>query len=123
MEFLDEVLVKAKNVFDVAKNKTEEAVAIGKQKYDIASMESRLNKSYNALGRLCYENYKCDENAADEIKALILEITSEIEAIELARAELVKIKGNRLCPKCGAAITEASAFCNYCGEKLIFTEE
>lgn len=123
MDFLDDVLEKAKNVFDVAKNKTEEVVAIGKQKYDIAAMENRLNKSYNALGRLCYENYKADDSCADEIKALIAEITSEIEAIQLARAEIVKMKGNRFCPKCGEAVTEASVFCNHCGEKLVFTEE
>ena len=123
MDFLDDVLVKAKDMFDIAKNKTEEAVAIGKQRYDIASLESRLNKSYNALGRLCYENYKGNEEIADELKALITEISSEIEAIEEARAEIVKIKANRFCAKCGGAVTEAAVFCSHCGEKLIYTEE
>ncbi len=123
MDFFDEVLVKAKDMFDIAKNKTEEAVTIGKQKFDIASMESRLNKSYNALGRLCFETYKSDENISDEIKALINEIESEIEAIELAKAEIVKIKSNRFCAHCGEAVTEAAVFCAHCGEKLIFTEE
>ncbi len=123
MDFFDEVLVKAKDMFDIAKNKTEEAVTIGKQKFDIASMESRLNKSYNALGRLCFETYKSDENISDELKALINEIESEIEAIELAKAQIVKIKSNRFCAHCGEAVTEAAVFCAHCGEKLIFTEE
>ena len=123
MDFLDEVLGKAKDMFDIAKNKTEEAVAIGKQKYDIASMESRLNKSYGALGRLYFETYKSEENIPDELKALIMEINSELEAIEIARAEIVKIKGTRFCAKCGGAVTEAAVFCNHCGVKLTFTEE
>lgn len=123
MDFFDDVFEKAKNVFDVAKNKTEEAVIIGKQKYDVAAMESRLNKSYNALGRLCYENYKNDAESSDEIKALISEITSETEAIENARAEIAKMKNKRICPKCGETVAEASVFCNRCGERLIYTEE
>ncbi len=123
MDFLDDVLVKAKDMFDIAKNKTEEAVAIGKQKYDIASMESRLNKSYNALGRLCYEVYSNDESVSDEIKALIKEIASEIEAIEDAKAQIIKIKSNRFCAKCGAPVNESAVFCGQCGEKLVFVEE
>lgn len=123
MDFLDDVLVKAKNVLDIAKNKTEEAVAIGKQKYDIASMENRLSKSYNALGRLTFETYKNDDAVSDEIKALINEIESEIEAIVIAKAEIEKIKSNRFCPACSAPISESAVFCSACGEKLIFTEE
>ena len=123
MDFLDDVLVKAKNVFDIAKNKTEEAVAIGKQRYDIASMENRLNKSYNALGRLAFETYKQDADVSDEIRALINEIESEIEAIGIAKAEIEKIKSNRFCPNCAAPISESAVFCSACGEKLVFTEE
>ncbi len=123
MDFLDEVLVKARDMFDIAKNKTEEAARIGKQKFDIASMENRLNKSYNALGRICYETYKAQDEISDELKALINEITSEIEAIEEARAEIVKIKSNRFCAKCGEPVTEAAIFCTHCGEKLTFTDE
>lgn len=123
MDFINEVLEKAKDVFEVAKEKTDQAVAIGKQKYDIAALESRLNKSYGALGRLCFENYGNDENTPDEIKALIAEIENEIEAIALAREELAKIKSNRVCPTCGKAVSDNSAFCNHCGEKLIYTEE
>ncbi len=123
MDFLDDVLAKAKDVFDIAKNKTEEAVAIGKQKYDIASMENRLNKSYSALGRVCFETYKNEENISDEIKALINEIESEMEAIEKAKIEINKIKSNRFCPTCSAPVAENAAFCSACGEKLIFTEE
>lgn len=122
MDFLDEAIVKAKDMFSVAKKKTGEAVAIGKQKYDIASIENRLNKSYVALGKICYESFKNDDSASDEIKALISQIESEINEIELAKEEIVRIKGGRICAECGAAVGENSAFCSHCGAKLIFTE-
>lgn len=122
MDFLEEALSKAKDVFEVAKQKTGEAVAVGKQKYDIASMESKLNKSYSALGRICYENFKNDQGACDEIKALISQITSEIEDIEAAKEEIVKIKGGRVCYECGGAVSNNSAFCSHCGAKFTFTE-
>lgn len=123
MDFLNDVLEKAKDVFDVAKEKTEEAVAVGKQKYDIAMLENRLNKSYGALGRICYENYKNDENAPDEIKALINEVESEIKAVKAAYDQLAKMKSNRVCPTCNKAVSDEAAYCNHCGEKLIYTEE
>ena len=37
-------LEKAKGMFDVAAKKTEEVAALGKQKYDIVSLKSKLSK-------------------------------------------------------------------------------
>ena len=123
MDFLNECLDKAKDLFETAKEKTDKAVAIGKQKYDIAALESRIGKSYQALGRVCFENYKGDENAPDEIKALISQIEAEKETIALSREELERMKAHRVCPVCTGAVAENATFCSHCGAKLIYTEE
>ncbi len=123
MDFFDNVLNKAKDVYGVAKKKTTEAYNVGKQKYDIASMENKLAKSYEALGIVCYENFADSENISDEVKALISQISREKEEIEVAREQLLRIKNQRVCPKCGSAVADESVFCNHCGEKLIFSEE
>ena len=54
MDFFDETLNKAKEVFDVAKQKTTEAYNVGKQKYDISAMETTLNKLYTAYGKAAF---------------------------------------------------------------------
>lgn len=122
MDFLNETFNKAKEVFDVAKQKTTECVNVGKQKYDIASLESKLSKQYQKLGEKCFTNIKDDDTQSDEIKALVSEIKSQLDSIEQARKELLKLKNKRVCPKCAAAVDENAAFCNFCGEKLTYTE-
>lgn len=123
MDFFDQTFSKAKEVFDVAKKKTTDAVSLGKQKYDIAAMENRRNKSYEALGVLAFDLFKEDENASDEVKALVNQIKNETEEIEDAKREVIKMKNKRICPNCQNTVEENSAFCNHCGEKLIYTEE
>ncbi len=123
MDFLNECLDKAKDIFETAKEKTDKAVAIGKQRYDIAALEGRINKSYQALGRICFENYKGDAAAPDEVKALIAQIEAEKETITLAREELERMRASRVCPVCTGVIAENAAFCSHCGAKLIYTEE
>ena len=54
MEFLDSALVKAKEVFDVACKKTNEVVSSGKQKFDVASIESKRSKDFEKLGKLYF---------------------------------------------------------------------
>lgn len=122
MDFLNETLSRAKEVFDVAKQKTTEAVNVGKQKYDIASMENKLSKQYQKLGEVCFKVIKDDDTQSDEIKTLAGEIKEQLADIEQARAELLKMKNKRVCPKCAATVDDNAAFCNFCGEKLTYTE-
>lgn len=123
MDFLNDCLDKAKELFETAKEKTDKAARIGKQWYDIGALEARINKSYQALGRVSFENYKNDESAPDEVKALISQIESELETLQLAREELERMRASRLCPACSGAIAENAVFCSHCGQKLVYTEE
>lgn len=63
MEFLDQTVQKAKEIFEVVSQKTGEAVNTGKQKYEIASLENKLNKEYRLLGKLYYNTCKSGEEA------------------------------------------------------------
>lgn len=120
--FDNEIFDKAKEVFDVACKKTGEVVSAGKQRFDIATMESRLEKAYNALGKACYKEF-CEKGTEnEEIKAAVADITAKIAEIDEAKKELAQLKNKRICPKCSMAIEKTSVFCNYCGEKLIYEE-
>ncbi len=85
MEFFENAVNKAKDVFDVVVTKTGEAVTTGKQKLDIATLENKLAKDFERLGRAYYEIIK-DNDDIDvkfaNIKASIVEKQTEISKIK-----------------------------------------
>lgn len=121
MDFND-AINKTKEVIEIAKDKTVEAVNIGKMKYDIAAQEKELEKLFTKLGITAYEKFG-SENLNDQLSAIVSQIKNKKEQIEAAKKELLKVKAKRLCPKCNNAVAEDAVFCSVCGEKLIFTEE
>lgn len=86
MDFFDNALNKAKEALEIVSQKTEEVVATGKQKYNIATLENQCNKSFKALGQLYYNKAKDAEIEDTEIKFLVDSISqtkAEIEAIKM----------------------------------------
>lgn len=122
MEFFDTAVNKVKDVFGVAYKKTEEVVTTQKQKIDIASMENKLSKEYEKLGKLYYDNIKNENIVEGELKDIVDVISAKITEIDAAKAELAKSKSKRLCPVCSEPIDISSNFCNHCGAKLTFEE-
>ena len=115
----DNILNKAKDVFETAYKKADGAISVQKQKFDIAGLENKLSKDYETLGKLCFEEMQkgafADNqdflNVAEEIKIK----TAQLEELQ---AEVLKAKNKKRCVKCGAAIEKGSAFCNACGESV-----
>ncbi len=123
MDFFDELLDKAKVAFDVAVKATEDVVDTGKQKFNIASLESKISKEYKTLGEAFYnfkKNGEIDDTAVDE---LIISIDEKLSKIEEIKEEIRNSKADRVCANCGAAIEENTIFCPFCGQKLEFTTE
>lgn len=120
MEFFEETIEKVKEAFDVAQKKTTEIVSVGKQKYDIAAMESKLGKMYTKLGKIVYPTLTGDEQG--EVAQIVNEIKEQLSKIEEAKEELSKLKNKRICPKCNSIIEETAVYCSVCGEKITFTE-
>ncbi len=118
MDFLDNAIEKTKEVLDVACKKTGEVVANEKQRFDIASLKSKQEKDFAALGRLCFEMFGDLENCPDEFKGLIAEIKSKDARILKLSEEMAAAKQKQVCPKCLAEIDKKAVFCSKCGEKL-----
>ena len=117
MDFLDGAITKAKEVLDVACKKTNEVVTEQKQKFDIASIETKRAKDYKKLGELYFNEVKdCDiENT--EIKDLVDAIKEKNEKIELLKQEISELKAKKVCTACGELIDKDALFCANCGEK------
>ncbi len=123
MDFFDDMLSKAKDAIDVASKKTGEVVNTQKQKFDIASLESKRAKDFAVLGEIYYNKIKDGECDAENISELVLAIKEKSDKIDALKAEINSAKNKRICPKCGAAIDQISNYCNACGEKLFYDSE
>lgn len=118
MDFFDNALDKARDAFDIACKKTEEVVNTQKQKFDIATIENKRNKKYEALGKLFFETVKDSEADDTEISALVSEIKEMNETVRRMRDEINIAKNKKECPKCKSVINSDASFCSNCGEKL-----
>ena len=117
MDF-ENIIDKAKEVFEVAYKKTGEAVAAGKQKYDVSVLQNKLSKNYEALGHLCYKSVKkghtIDLEATDSLNQ---KITARISRIEELKLEIMALKNQKPCTVCGGAMDTDTVFCPLCGAK------
>lgn len=118
MDFLNNAVNTAREAFDIAYKKTGELVDSQKQKFDIASLENKRNKSFEALGKLYFEFVKDENIENDEIKALVEEIKEKNEKIEKLKEEMNSIKNKVVCENCSALNDETALFCSTCGNKL-----
>lgn len=123
MEFFENAVNKAKDVFDAACKKTGEVVSVQKQKYDIAGMKSNLNKSFEDFGRACLDFVLAEGDITDEAKSLAAEIVRKKEEIAQAKAELDKAQGKKECPNCGFCNVSEAHYCTACGYSFIGNAE
>ena len=120
MDFFDNVLNKTKEAFDVVSKKTGEIVTVEKQKFDVSSLKSKLEKDYAELGRLYFKSIDTTDGLDAKEKALVEEINKKLEAINELNVEIANAKAKRFCPSCKAAIADNSVYCSNCGEKLTY---
>lgn len=116
---LDNILTTAKEVFESAYKKTGDVVAAQKQKYELSVMHSRLSKHYEELGKLCYSAIRSNNQLnLDNSDILGSKISARMAQIEEIQNEILTIKNQKPCSKCGAPNNIDSSYCAVCGEKL-----
>ena len=110
MEFFDGAVNKTKEVFETVSKKTSEVIATEKQKFDIASLKSKREKDYTALGKIYFDMIKDDDSASDEVKAIVENIKAKTDEIERLNNEIHNAKNKRICGNCGANIDKNSVY-------------
>ncbi len=118
MDFFDNAVNKAKEAIDIACKKTEEVVTVQRQRFDIATVENKLNKDFEKLGKLYFDSLKDSEPENEDMKALVNKIKEKYNKIKELKDEINTTKNKRVCPNCAASIEKDSVFCSSCGTKL-----
>ncbi len=118
MDFND-VVEKARQGFNVVAKKTEDVVNISKLRLEKSSLEAKLSKSYEILGKLCYDAVKDDDDFdAESVKPVIDDITEKIGQINKIKKDIITVQNKKQCTNCGCGIDKDSVFCNKCGTKV-----
>lgn len=118
MGMFEDAVVKAKDVFDVASQKTCEVVSIQKMKICISRANAELKKEYAKLGKLCYDSKKKDCDVEKQMADAMCDIDNKIKQIKELKEQLSSMKNEVTCSSCGNKCEKESEFCNKCGEHL-----
>ena len=118
MDGFDKFLNKAKDIANLAVDKTEELIDTGKSKLDIKQAEYDMKKLYQKIGKTVYDEIKNGGAASEKVMELADEVSrlqSKIDKIE-KNNQVYDEEG--VCPDCGEQIIEGYAFCPKCGKKF-----
>lgn len=115
MSIFDNALNMAKDTAEVAGKKTASFVNLQKLKMRQASLNVKLSKLFEELGKTCYNDA---ENCAENTSELRLKIGAMISKIEQVTAEIAFAKGQKVCPSCASVNAGDADFCNRCGAKM-----
>ena len=118
MGVLEDTVVKAKEVIDIAGKKTGEVIAIQKLKVNAAQVNARIAKDYESLGRLAYDAHKTGKANEMGIEALANAIDAKYEELKEIELKIATAKGAVVCTACRAVNSVDAVFCSKCGAKL-----
>ena len=87
MEFGAKLVADDRVDIKIEKNGKKEVVTLGKQKYNIATLENQCNKYFKALGELYYNNIKDSEIEDTQINYLVNNISHTKSQIKLIKKD------------------------------------
>ena len=126
---MDNFLDNLKKGMSVALNGTEKLAKVVKDKtvtaYDttklnlaLNSTEGKMNKHYQKIGEIIYQQYKDNRNVGEEIEAYCEEIDSFCVEINELKSRIAELKNSSVCPHCGNPTDKSGDFCSKCGARL-----
>ena len=117
MELWDDISKKVGDAANAVGRGAEKLTDMAKLKYTLTVRQGKLEKIFESIGRLRYDEIV---NSADNTE-VVSELISDAEPVKAEIAELRERlderTGSAHCAKCGAKIPRGAAFCPSCGEK------
>jgi len=117
MELWDDISKKVGDAASAVGRGAEKLTDIAKLKYAIVTRQGKLEKTFESIGSLKYDECK---NGADN-SDVIAELVADADAINAELADLRERLGERTgtarCAKCGAKLAKDALFCPACGAK------
>ncbi len=123
MGIFEDVIINAKSFVGTVGKKAGEVVDSSKLKLAAADLRSEINRKYQILGRLSFEEMSIGKDFSKPKKELfdqIGELKTNLDSLnDMIASAAQKIK----CDSCGCYNVKGAIFCNNCGEKLAYPED
>lgn len=116
MSFFDDLGKKLSQAGQSAAQKTKEIAETAKLNSQISDEEKKINDFYLQIGKLYVSLH--DENHEADFDELISSLHESENKVKECRQQIKDIKGVVVCEKCGAEVSNGSAFCSTCGAPL-----
>ena len=88
---------------------------VQKLRNKISTEQRMVNKRKMDIGTLIFQRYLQGEALDDEVAALCEEISCHKKTVFEYQEEIAKMRGERICPCCGASVDKEAAYCPKCG--------
>lgn len=98
--------------------KTDSFLEQQKIRNKISSETRMIDKIYQDMGMVIYQKYISGEVLSEDMAALCDDITERKTAVAAYYEELARLKGEKICPSCGANIQGDACYCPKCGEHI-----
>lgn len=92
MSFWDTTVATAKDVLDVAVQKTEKTVEIQKKRFAVQKQKNKVEKAFQTLGRCYYDGQRGDDSSNELLNVLCNELDEELRILKQLKTELADLK-------------------------------
>ncbi len=92
MSFWDTTVATAKDVLDVAVQKTEKTVEVQKKRFAVEKQKKKVTKAFETLGRCYYDGQRGDETSAELLNVLCNELDEDLRVLKHLKTQLADLK-------------------------------
>ena len=117
MEFWDDISKKVGSAANAVGRGAEKLTDIAKLKYGIAVRQGKLEKVFESIGSMRYDEFKNGNDNTEVIDELIADADAISAEIADLRERLDERTGAVHCSKCGAKLARGTSYCPECGTK------
>ncbi len=92
MSFWDETVSTAKDVIEIAAQKTEQVVEVQKKRFAVQKQKNKVAKSFETLGRSYFDSVNGDESSAGLLESLCEQVEADLKELSKLKKELADLK-------------------------------
>lgn len=122
MSIFDSIGKKIGETAQAAQKKANETIEITKLNKSISNEEAKIEKIYNEIGRKLYDLYDQGRDVGEDFEQECEEISIYKDNIKDLKKKIMELKNIRVCPNCGAEISEGTLYCSHCGTRISTAE-